>query len=130
MIQDILPDILNNHFEPLQPESEDRVIVFTDDRLLVHYDAGNCDLVFPCWENFSGNETVVSENETAAPEENAEGITVVSENAQSSPAVSENTDVVAENLHIVTGNKFEESGFTAAVWSAYQPVLAANQLPV
>ena len=59
MIQDILPDILNNHFEPLRPGSEDRVIVFIDDRLLVHYDADNCDLVFPCWENFSGNETVV-----------------------------------------------------------------------
>ncbi len=42
-------------------------------------------------EAVSENETVVSENETAAPEENAEGITVVSENAKSSPAVSENT---------------------------------------
>lgn len=59
MIQDILPDILNNHFVPIRPEPGDRVIKFINDMLMVHYDADNFDFIFPRWENFSGKETIV-----------------------------------------------------------------------
>ena len=59
MIQDILPDVLNNHYEHLKPEGEDRVILFREDRLLTRYDEASCVFVFPRWAEFRGDETAV-----------------------------------------------------------------------
>lgn len=59
MIQNILPDILNNHYEHLQPQSEDRVIFFRGDRLLTRYDPEGCEFSFPLWSEFAGHETAV-----------------------------------------------------------------------
>ena len=59
MIQDILPDVLNNHFEPLQPEAGDRVMLFREDRLLTRYDGERHELSFPVWTDFRGDETAV-----------------------------------------------------------------------
>lgn len=59
MIQDILPDVLNNHYEHLKPEGGDRVILFRKDRLLTRYDEGAAAFVFPCWADFRGDETAV-----------------------------------------------------------------------
>ena len=59
MIQDILPDVLNNHYEHLKPESGDRVILFRKDRLLTRYDEAASVFVFPCWAEFRGDETAV-----------------------------------------------------------------------
>ncbi len=59
MIQDILPDVLNNHYEHLQPEAADRVILFRGDRLLTAYDADRHEFSFPSRADFRGDETVV-----------------------------------------------------------------------
>lgn len=59
MIQNILPDILNNHFEPFRPEEGDRVILFRGDRLAAHYDPEQAVFSFPAWESFPGNVTAV-----------------------------------------------------------------------
>lgn len=54
-----MPDVLNNHFEPLQPEGGDRVILFREDRLLTRYDEAAEAFTFPSWADFRGDETVV-----------------------------------------------------------------------
>ena len=59
MIQNILPDILNNHYEHLSPRSGDRVILFRNDKLLAHYDPETAAFSFPDWGAFRGDETAV-----------------------------------------------------------------------
>ena len=67
MIQNILPDVLDNHYENLRPAAGDRTVFFQGDRLLTAYDEKTASFTFPRWGEFSGDETVVylfSVNET------------------------------------------------------------------
>lgn len=59
MIQNIAPDILNNHYEHLKPEANSRIITFTEGKLLTHYDESIGDFSFPVWRMFRGDETTV-----------------------------------------------------------------------
>ena len=52
MIQDIYPDIFDNHYVHMAPERDDNVLYFRDGKLLVHFDEQNAELTFPVWKLF------------------------------------------------------------------------------
>ena len=52
MIQDILPDIFDNHYTEQTPSENSRMLFFRDDKLLARYDAATCGIIFPIRSDF------------------------------------------------------------------------------
>lgn len=59
MIQDIQPELFQNHYEHLKPEKGNRVLIFQQDKLLARYDETNREIIYPRWEEFPSNSEIV-----------------------------------------------------------------------
>ena len=59
MIQDIQPELFQNHYEHLKPQSGDRVLYFLENKLLARYDEDGCKVIYPKWEEFTAVSEIV-----------------------------------------------------------------------
>ena len=59
MIQDIQPELFQNHYEHLKPQSGDRVLYFYENKLLARYDENGRKVIYPGWEEFSAVSEIV-----------------------------------------------------------------------
>ncbi len=59
MIQDIQPELFQNHYEHLKPQSGDRVLYFFENKLLARYDEDGRKVIYPKWEEFSSVSEIV-----------------------------------------------------------------------
>lgn len=59
MLQDIYPDLFDNHYKHIQPEPENTVLVFKEGKLLAAYEETEMKIRFPVRSEFSSHDRAV-----------------------------------------------------------------------
>ena len=59
MIQNIAPDILDNHYTEQSPNADSPMLVYQNDKILIRFNPETSRTEFPSWKEFSGKKSAI-----------------------------------------------------------------------